>query len=175
MEARGGRPLLVVDTGLPRDVDPTAGTVEGITLLDLDAIRAFVETGLEGRRREIDHVREIVIEEVDRYRAGASARLVAPVLVSMRDHFEAVRVAEVDHLDARLRHLSPADRDLIEQLTKRLVAKLVHTPTVQLKEAAGTVRGTRMADALRSLFDLDHDDVAAPHGDVGDVSVPLHE
>ncbi len=173
MEARNGRPLLVVDTGLPRDVDPNAGEVPGVTLLDLDAIRAFVEIGLEGRRREIDQVREIVVEEVDRYRAGASARLVAPVLVAMRDHFEVVRSAEVDQLDSRLRHLSPADRDLVEQFTKRLVAKLVHTPTVRLKEAAGTTRGTRMADALRVLFDLDREDESPERGE--EAVLPPHE
>ena len=155
MAARAGRPLLVVDTGLPRDVEPSAATVEGVTLLDLDAIRAFVELGLEGRRREIDHVREIVSEEVDRYTAGAAARLVAPVLVSLRDQFETVRQAELDHFEARLAALSAADQELVDQLTKRLVAKMVHTPTVRLKEAAGTTRGTRMADALRVLFDLD--------------------
>jgi glutamyl-tRNA reductase len=155
MAAREGRPLLVVDTGMPRDVEPSAASVDGVTLLDLDAIRAFVELGLDGRRREIDHVREIVGEEVDRYRAGASARLVAPVLVSMREHFETVRVAELDHVDARLAQLAPADRELVETITRRLVAKLAHTPTVRLKDAAGTIRGTRMADALRALFDLD--------------------
>lgn len=155
MTARLGRPLLVVDTGLPRDVEPSAASVEGVTLLDLDAIRAFVELGLEGRRREIDHVREIVGEEVERYTAGAAARLVAPVLVSMREKFEDVRITELAHFDARLAALAPADRELVEQLTKRLVAKMLHTPTVRLKEAAGTTRGTRMADALRLLLDLD--------------------
>ena len=173
MAARRGRPLLVVDTGLPRDVDPNAGEVPGVTLLDLDAIRAFVEIGLEGRRREIDQVREIVVEEVDRYRAGASARLVAPVLVAMRDHFEVVRANEVDHLDSRLRHLSAADRDLVDQLTRRLVAKLVHTPTVRLKEAAGTTRGTRMADALRVLFDLDREDESPERRE--EAVLPPHE
>lgn len=156
MAARLGRPLLVVDTGLPRDVEPSAALVEGVTLLDLDAIRAFVELGLEGRRREIDHVREIVGEEVERYIAGAAARLVAPVLVSMREQFEDIRITELAYFDARLAALAPADRELVEQLTKRLVAKMSHTPTVRLKEAAGTTRGTRMADALRLLFDLDH-------------------
>lgn len=155
MAARHGRPLLIVDTGLPRDVEPSAAAVEGVTLLDLDSIRAFVELGLEGRRREIDHVREIVGEEVDRYTAGAAARLVAPVLVSMREKFETVRLREMEHFETRLAALTAGDRELVEQLTKRLVAKLSHTPTVRLKEAAGTTRGTRMADALRVLFDLD--------------------
>ena len=167
MAAREGRPLLVVDTGLPRDVDPSAGSVHGITLLDLDAIRAFVESGLEGRRREIEHVREIVIEEVDRYTASAAARQVAPVLVAMRSHFETVREAELEHFDARLAGLSASDRELVEQITKRLVAKLSHTPTVRLKEQAGSIRGTRMADALRQLFDLDQTGSAPSDHPVG--------
>jgi glutamyl-tRNA reductase len=150
MEAREGRPLLIVDTALPRDVEPAVGAVPGVTLLDLDAIRAFAERGLAERRREIDAVREIVADEVERYRASASARQVAPVIVALRTEAEALRQAEL----ARLSSADPAVAAEVDRVTRQLLAKLLHGPTVRLKEHAGTVRGQRMADALRDLFDL---------------------
>lgn len=154
MEARSGRPLLIVDTALPRDVDPTAASIEGVTLLDMVAIRSFVEQGLQGRRNEIDAVRVIVSEEVDRYLAGASARQVAPVVTALRAHGDQVRLVELARFDARFAGLSESQREAVELLTKQLVAKLLHEPTVSLKAHAGTVKGQRMADAVRTLFTL---------------------
>ena len=155
MAARDGRPLLIVDTALPRDVDPAAASIAGVTLLDLDSIKAFVESGLENRRLEIDHVREIVVEEQNRYLASAAARQVAPVITSWRARMESMRSDEMAKLDTRLAALDPAHREMVETLSRQLLAKLLHEPTVRLKEHAGTVQGQRMADALRTLFDLD--------------------
>ena len=155
MASREGRALLIVDTAMPRDVDPSASTVPGVTLLDLESIRDFVELGLDSRRREIEAVQTIVAEECDRFAAGASARLVAPLITSLRTKVERMRADQVARFDSRLAELTPDQHDAVDALTKQLVAKLLHEPTVRLKEHAGTVRGNRMADALRSLFHLD--------------------
>ncbi len=154
MEEREGRPLLIVDTALPRDVDPAAGSIEGVTLLDLMAIREFVEKGLESRRREIDAVEEIVSEELNRYLAGSVARQVAPVVTALRRRTEQLRADEMSKLTAKVL-FSDEQRDAVETMTRQLMAKLMHEPTVRLKENAATVKGQRMADALRTLFDLD--------------------
>ena len=155
MDSRHGRPLLIVDTALPRDVDPSASTIPGVTLLDLESIRVFVERGLDSRRREIDAVQAIVLEESERFSAGAAARLVAPLITTLRSHAESLRAEQLARFDHRLTGLSPDQREAVEALTKQLVAKLLHEPTIRLKQHAGTVRGNRMADALRLLFDLD--------------------
>lgn len=155
MEARCGTPLLIVDAALPRDVDPTAATVDGVTLLDLDSIRHFVEIGIEERRREIDRVTEIVADEADRYAAGASARQVAPVIRSLRERAEELRLSEISRVAGRL---SEHERELVDQATRQLLAKLLHEPTMALRANAGTVKGQRMADAVRSLFALGGDD-----------------
>jgi glutamyl-tRNA reductase len=118
------------------------------------AIRSFVEQGLQGRRNEIDAVRVIVNEEVERYLAGASARQVAPVVTALRAHGDQLRVEELARFDTRLAGLSESQREAVELLTKQLVAKLLHDPTVNLKAHAGTVKGQRMADAVRALFTL---------------------
>lgn len=154
MAAREGRPLLIVDAAMPRDVDPTAATVDGVTLLDLEAIRRFVEVGLESRRSEIDRVGAIVADEVDRYRAGSAARQVAPVITAMRSRLEELRATELSRYDTRLAGLTAEQRDAVEALTRQLMAKVAHEPTVRLKDAAGTPRGQRLADAVRALFDL---------------------
>jgi glutamyl-tRNA reductase len=154
MAARAGRPLVIVDTGLPRDVDPAAANVPGITLLDMDAIRAFAELGVESRRHEIDRVTEIIVDEVDRFVALEMARQVSPVVTSLRTHLESVRAEMVDRYDARLADLTPEQREMVEALTKQLVSKIAHQPTMALKEAAGSPKGRRLTDSARELFDL---------------------
>ena len=154
MDERQGRPLLIVDVAVPRDVDPAVGSLPGVTLLDMDDLRAFADAGLAGRRREVARVQQIIAEEVERHTATASARELSPLIVALRARGEDVRVAELERFRAKLDALSPAERDTVEALTKGILAKLLHEPTVRLKEAAGSPRGDRLADALRALFDL---------------------
>jgi len=104
---------------------------------------------------EAQAVREIVAEEVERFVELATARQVAPLVASLHDRAEQVRAAEVERFRSRLDRLSERERDAVEALTRGLVAKLLHEPSVRLKEQAGTPRGERNASALRDLFDLD--------------------
>ncbi len=151
MHDRPDRPLLIVDIAMPRDVDPAAAGIEGVTLLDMDDLRAFVERGVAGRRREAARARIIVDEELDRYRALTSAREVAPLITEMREKAEAIRAAEVARFTAGM---NDAEREAVDAATRAVVAKLLHEPTVRLKDAAGTVKGDRLAETLRDLFDL---------------------
>lgn len=154
MHARRGRPLLVVDIAVPRDVDAAAGALEGVTLLDMDDLRTFAEAGVAERRREISKVQLIIAEEVERYLAVATAREVAPLIVSLREKAEAVRTSELERVANRLGGLDQREREAVEAATRAIIAKLLHSPTVVLKDAAGSPRGERLAEALRSLFDL---------------------
>jgi glutamyl-tRNA reductase len=99
-------------------------------------------------------VRAVLDEELERYRASATARSAAPVVAALRNRAEAIRRAELDRQRARLDALGPEAREMVELVTQRTVAKLLHEPTVRLKDAAGSPRGERLAEALRSLFDL---------------------
>jgi glutamyl-tRNA reductase len=154
MRARSGRPLLVVDIAMPRDVDPAAGDVPGVTLLDLDDLTTFAQAGMDSRRQEIAPVQGIVAEEVERYLSSASGREVAPLVATLRSRAESVRQAEIDRARARLAGLDRRQQEAVEAITKGIVAKLLHEPTVRLKEAAGSPRGERLAESLRVLFDL---------------------
>jgi glutamyl-tRNA reductase len=151
---RGGRPLLVVDLAVPRDVDHAVGSIDGVTLLDLDDLRDWAARGLEQRASEAAKVRDILGEEVERYLLEATARQAAPLVAQLHERADAVRRAELARFAARLAELEPAHRDAVEALTKGIVAKLLHHPSVRLKDDAGTPRGERNAAAVRDLFDL---------------------
>ncbi|HEY3142020.1 MAG TPA: glutamyl-tRNA reductase [Acidimicrobiales bacterium] len=155
MAARANRPLLVVDIAMPRDVDPAVGRIPGVTLLDMDDVRAFVDRGIAERRQQAALVQVILDEELDRYREATSAREVAPAVVALRDLAESVRSSEIERFQSRLTTLDPAELAAVESLTRSLVAKLVHEPTVVLKGAAGTSRGDRLLGALRELFGIE--------------------
>ena len=154
LAARGGRPLLIVDVAVPRDVDPEVGGLPGVTLLDMDDLRAFAEEGMSGRRREVARVRALVDDEVDRWVSATTGRAAAPLIGALRAKAEAVRQSEIERLRSRFQDLDPRQQEAIEALTRGILAKLLHEPTVRLKDAAGSPRGERLAEALRALFDL---------------------
>ena len=151
---RHGRELLVVDIAVPRDVDPTAGEIEGVTLLDMDDLREFADVGIRERQREVTAVHAILDVELDRYVDESTARSVAPLVASLRARGDLVRSGELQRLVARLGDLDDRQRDAVEALAAGIVGKLLHEPTVRLKDATGTARGERLAEALRDLFDL---------------------
>ena len=151
---RHGRELLVVDIAVPRDVDPAAGEIEGVTLLDMDDLREFAEVGIRERQREVTAVQSIVDAELDRYVDESTARSVAPLVASLRSRGDLVRSGELERLAARLGYLDDRQREAVEALAAGIVGKLLHEPTVRMKDAAGTARGERLAEALRDLFDL---------------------
>jgi glutamyl-tRNA reductase len=154
MACRNGRPLLIVDVALPRDVDPGVREVNDVTLLDLDDLKDYAQRSAERRRREIGKVREILAAETDRYRAERAAREVAPLISSLHELGEDVRQGELERFQAKLARLDPDTREVVEALSRGIVNKLLHEPTARVKDAAGTPRGDYYAEALATLFDL---------------------
>ncbi|HUW03710.1 MAG TPA: glutamyl-tRNA reductase [Acidimicrobiales bacterium] len=155
MQNRPHRPLLIVDIAVPRDIDPAVAELDAVTLLDMDDLRAFAEAGVEGRRREVASVEVLLAEEVERYLGETSAREVAPIISGLRSLASDIRDAELERFSAKFAALDPAEREAVEALANGIVAKLLHEPTVTLKDAAGSQRGDRLVAALRDLFDLD--------------------
>jgi glutamyl-tRNA reductase len=154
MACRSGRPLLIVDVALPRDVDPGVREVNDVTLLDLDDLKEYAQRSAERRRREIGKVREILVAQIDRYRADRAGRELAPLVASLHELGETVRQGELARYRTKLEQLEPDQRTVVEALTQGIVNKLLHEPTVRVKDAAGTPRGDYYADALATLFDL---------------------
>ncbi|WP_436793758.1 glutamyl-tRNA reductase [Actinospongicola halichondriae] len=153
VERRDGRPLLLVDIAVPRDIDPSVADLPGVTVLDMDDLTAFADAGLADRRREVEAVRALLDEELDRFRSATSARTVAPVIVALRNAAEKARLAELDK--AGQSGMDEAQLAAFDAHSKSLVAKMLHQPTVALRDAAGTAKGDRLIQALRELFDID--------------------
>jgi glutamyl-tRNA reductase len=153
-ERRDGRPLLLVDIAMPRDIEPSVAELPGVTVLDMDDLGAFADAGLAERRKEVEVVRALLDEELERYLAATSARAIAPVIVALRSAAESVRVAELERAQGRLADLDDDQLAAVEAVTQSLVAKLLHQPTVALRDSAGTAKGDRLVQALRDLFDI---------------------
>lgn len=148
------RPLHIIDIAVPRDVEPAVADLDGVEVLDLDDLRDWADRGRAKRAKEADLVRSIVAEEVENFVIERTSRQAAPLVASMRQAAEAVRSAEVERFASRLADLSDADRGIVEALTRGIVSKLLHEPSVRLKTDAGTPKGDRNAAAVRDLFGL---------------------
>jgi len=146
--------LVVVDMGMPRNVDPSAASLDGVTLLDIEDLNTHAELTLIGRQGELAAARRIVREEVERYREEERARGAAPVISALRERLDDLVRIELERHRGRLRGLEEQQRLEVEAVVRDVLAKLAHPPTVALKEAAGTPRGERLVEALRTLFDL---------------------
>lgn len=151
---REGRELLVVDMAVPRDVDPAVAQLEGVTLLDMDDLEAFAEASMVERRKQMPAAEQILAAEVDRYLELAAQREVAPLVAALHERAEEIRQAELARLSGRLGGLDARQTRALEALTRGIVAKLLHDPTVNLKAAAGSARGETLAQAVRQLFDV---------------------
>jgi glutamyl-tRNA reductase len=148
-------PLLIVDIALPRDVEHAVGGIEGVRLRDIDDLNSWAARGIEKRSAEVGQVRAIVADEVSAFLEDQAQRQAAPLVAQLREHFESVRAAEVARLSGRLNGLDDDQRDAVDAVTRAIVAKLLHSPSVRLREAAGSAPGERLSAAVRDLFDLD--------------------
>ena len=150
---RPDRPLVVLDLALPRDVDPAAHEVAGVTVVDLETLAGALATNEHAA--DVEATREIVVEEVAAFLGWQRAVSVAPTVVALRDMADSVVRAELVRLTGRLPDLDPHARAEIEQTVTRVVDKLLHAPTVRVKQLAGEPGGQSYADALNKLFGLD--------------------
>jgi glutamyl-tRNA reductase len=156
---RPHRPLVVADLAMPRDVDPDAAGLPGLVLIDLTTLAA-ADAGA-GSPTEVEAARRIVAAEVAVYATEQRASHVAPTVTALRTMADDVVAAEMLRLSGRLPDLDPRARDEITRTVRRVVDKLLHGPTVRVKELASGPDGHAYAAALRELFDLDRNAVEA--------------
>lgn len=147
-------PLLVIDLGVPRNVDPAVAALDDVTVLDMDTLGASVARALGDRQEESVAARRIVAAEVERFRTASRQRGAAPVIASLRSRLESLRVAELERHRAQLADLSEEEWEHVDAATRAALAKMLHEPTMLLTETAGSPRGERLVEALRILFDL---------------------
>jgi glutamyl-tRNA reductase len=159
IRARGGRPLFLIDIAVPRDLDPAVHDLEGCFLYDIDDLEAVVSDSAPDRAGQAVRAEAIATAQAERFRAWRAAREVAPAIASMRARAEEIRAAELARARTRFDRLSDTELRAIDAVTRRIVDKLLHGPTMRLKEAAAADSTVRAA--LLDLFDLPDD---APPG-----------
>jgi glutamyl-tRNA reductase len=151
--SRRRQPLFFIDIAVPRDVDPGVQALDGCFLYDIDDLEAVVAETLAGRRVEAGRAEQLVALEAERFREWHATLGVVPAIASLRAHAEDIRASEL----AKLGSLPEAERDTIESVTAQILNKLLHLPTVRMKEAAAGADGVRYADAVRHLFGLEEE------------------
>jgi len=149
--SRRRHPLFFIDIAVPRDVDPAVHELSGCFLYDIDDLEAVVSETLAGRRVEAELAERLVVEEAERFREWRASLDVVPAITSLRAHAETIRAGEL----AKLSSLPDAERQRIEAVTAQILNKLLHEPTVRMKEAAAEGGGSSYAEAIRRLFGLE--------------------
>lgn len=148
-----GRPQVLLDLAMPRDIDPEVLAIQGVTLIDLEDLGALLSDG--EYEQDVEGVRRIVGTEVQNYLSARVAERVAPTVVALRALASEIVGYELDWFASKRPDLSDADRADVEQLVRRVVDKLMHAPTVRVKELAAEPDGEAYAEALHRLFNLD--------------------
>jgi len=155
MKSRGNKPLFIIDIGVPRNIDPSANTIENVFLHDIDALNHIIDHNLAHRKTEIPKIQAIILDETEQFEVWYNFLDVAPTIQQLRDQFEEIRLMEVEK---HLRHFSSDTREEVDILTKRIINKLLHVPMVNLRNGSGnhTDSETRSkVHILRHLFGLD--------------------
>jgi len=152
---RKNRPMFFIDIAVPRDVDPEMNKLDGIFVYDIDDLQQVVAAHVSDRRAEADRAEAIVQLEVDKFQARLQTLDVVPTIVSLQEHLETVRQAEIDRVRGRLGTLTPEQELAVEALSRGIINKIMHTPITTLKSAAReSSESTTIVDIVRKLFNL---------------------
>ena len=165
MKHRRHRPIFFIDIAVPRDLDPDINRVDNAFLYDIDDLEHVVEQNRSEREKEAAKAEEIVAEELEEVRGWLRSLEVVPTIAGLRDSVEQIRRAELERLGSRLGDLTDEQRAQVELLTASIVNKILHVPTVRMKEVAGRDESYLYADALRTLFGLNGSGAASADED----------
>jgi glutamyl-tRNA reductase len=156
LSRRKNRPMFFIDIAVPRDVDPEMNKLDGIFVYDIDDLQEAVASHVASRKHEAHSAERIIEAEVERFQARLQSLHVVPTIVSLQDHFETIRQAELDRVRSRLGELSAEQEEAVETLSRGIVNKILHTPITRLKSAAAGPEITTLLEAFRKLFNLQH-------------------
>ena len=151
---RKNRPMFFIDIAVPRDVDPAMNKLDGIFVYDIDDLQDVVATHISSRKQEAQAAEKIEETEVERFHARLQSLHVVPTIVSLQDHFETIRQAELDRVRGRLGQLSAEQEEAVEALSHGIVNKILHTPITRLKSAATDPEITTLLESFRKIFNL---------------------
>lgn len=163
LSRRRNRPMFFIDIAVPRDVDPALNKIDGIFVYDIDDLQQAVSSHVADRKKEAEKAEAIVDGEVQKFHARLQSLDVVPTIVSLHDHLETIRQAEIDRVRGRLGPLTTDQEMAVEALTRGIVNKIMHTPISTLKTAARDPESTTVVDLVRRLFNLHDQNQAQNH------------
>ena len=158
LSRRKNRPMFFIDIAVPRDVDPEMNKLDGIFVYDIDDLQQAVSAHVADRKKEADRAEAIIDSEVERFQARIQTLDVVPTIVSLQDHLETIRQAEIDRVRGRLGPLTPDQEMAVDTLTRGIVNKIMHTPIRTLKTAAREPEAITLIDQVRRLFNLQQEE-----------------
>jgi glutamyl-tRNA reductase len=158
LRSRRGRRLLLIDLAVPRDLDRAIRELDGCYLYDIDDLEQIVVETLSLRRREAERAEAIVAAEVEKFHEWHASLDVVPAIASLRARAEEIREAELQKAESLLGRLDESQRRAVEAVTAQIVNKLLHLPTVRMKQAAAAADGVLYAETVRHLFGLGEDE-----------------
>jgi glutamyl-tRNA reductase len=154
LRRRKNRPMFFIDIAVPRDVSPEMAKLSGIFVYNLDDLQQAVSSHVADRRKEADLAEAIIALEVESFEARLQTLNVVPTILSLQEHLETIRQAEMDRVRGRLGPLTPEQEMAVEALTRGIINKVMHTPVTALKAAARDQESTTVMDVVRRLFNL---------------------
>jgi glutamyl-tRNA reductase len=154
LQRRKNRPMFFIDIAVPRNVDPELNQLDGIFVYDIDDLQAVISSNLADREREAQRAAQIIETELDRFIAQMGSADVAPTIISLQEHLETIRQAEVDRVRGRLGKLTAEQELAIETLTRGIVNKVLHAPITTLKAASRELDTMTIEEAVRRMFGL---------------------
>ena len=153
--SRKNRPMFLIDIAVPRNIEPTVNELDNVFLYDIDDLQRIVDENLKGRMDQAAEADKIVAEEVERLESWMRTRHVGPLIVSLQEHLEQIRLAEIERVKGKLGGLTSQQEQAIEMLTRGIVNKIAHGPISQLRKHAGADSGPAVLDAIRNIFRLE--------------------
>jgi glutamyl-tRNA reductase len=154
LSRRKNRPMFFIDIAVPRDVSEDMAKLDGIFAYNIDDLQQAVQSHVADRRKEAEKAEAIIASEVEKFEARISTLDVVPTIVSLQDHLETIRQAEIDRVRGRMGQLTPEQEMAVEALTRGIINKVMHTPVTTLKSAAKESEATTIVDVVRRLFNL---------------------
>jgi glutamyl-tRNA reductase len=155
MSTREGRPLLMVDIAVPRDIEPACRELGGVSLHDIDDVQQIAERNASGRQAEARRAAPIIAAELNRFERWHASLEVVPTISAMRERGDEVVRRVLAENEGRWESLSEADRERLAAMAKAIASRLLHEPTLRMKRAAGSDEAYLYVSALRELFGLD--------------------
>jgi glutamyl-tRNA reductase len=154
MQGRRNQPVFIIDIAVPRDVHPDVDSIYNVYRYDLDDLTDIAKENENRRKGAIPEVRALIEEARHDFEQWRKELKVVPAIVSMREHIEIIRQSEVDIHLKKMHSIDERDANLVEALSHAIINKILHSPTVRLKEAAASGTDLRHASSLRYLFNL---------------------